>query len=121
MTRNNLITDIPGVLVGNAHDTDIATGVTAIVFPKSAVASVSIQGGAPGGRDTGFLEPDMIVEVVEGIVLSGGSCLLHNLDVLLRKETGLPVYLSEEPVTGTVMGAGKALEQIEILEQVTLQ
>lgn len=66
--------------------------------------------------------PELASDIVDrGIVLSGGSSLLHNLDVLLRKETGLPVYLSEEPVTGTVMGAGKALEQLEILEQVTLQ
>ena len=69
----NLLTDIPGVRVGHAHDTALASGVTAIVFERGAVASLSIQGGAPGVRDTGFLEPDMTVEVVEAIVLSGGS------------------------------------------------
>lgn len=65
--------------------------------------------------------PELASDIVDrGIVLTGGGSLLHNLDVLLRKETGLPVYLSEEPVTGTVMGAGTALEQLEILEAVTL-
>ena len=56
----------------------------------------------------------------KNLCIAGGGALIKNLDVLLRKETGLPVYLSEEPVTGTVMGAGTALEQLEILEAVTL-
>lgn len=73
MTPLNLITDIAGIRVGHAHDDALASGVTAIVFERSAVASLSIQGGAPGVRDTAFLEPDMIVEMVEAIVLSGGS------------------------------------------------
>lgn len=66
--------------------------------------------------------PELASDIVDrGIVLSGGGALLHNLDVLIRKETELPVYISEEPITGTVIGAGKALEQLEILEQVALQ
>jgi D-aminopeptidase len=69
----NLLTDIPGVRVGHAHDAGLASGVTAIVFEHGAVASVSIQGGAPGVRDTAMLEPDMIVTRIDGIVLSGGS------------------------------------------------
>lgn len=73
MTRYNLITDIAGIRVGHAHDAALASGVTAIVFERGAVASVSIQGGAPGSRDTSLLEPDMTVERVDGIVLSGGS------------------------------------------------
>lgn len=65
--------------------------------------------------------PELASDIVDrGIVLTGGGSLLHNLDVLLRKETGLPVYLSEEPITGTVIGAGNALEELEILEAVTL-
>jgi rod shape-determining protein MreB len=66
--------------------------------------------------------PELASDIVDrGIILTGGGSLLHNLDVLLRKETGLPVYLAEEPVTGTVMGAGAALEQLDLLEQVSLQ
>lgn len=73
MTALNLLTDMAGVRVGHAHDAGLASGVTAILFDGGAVASVSIQGGAPGTRDTALLEPDMIVERVDGIVLSGGS------------------------------------------------
>jgi L-aminopeptidase/D-esterase-like protein len=46
----NLITDVPGILVGNAHDARAATGVTVAVFEQSVVASVATLGGAPGDR-----------------------------------------------------------------------
>ena len=42
------------------------------------------------------------------------------VDTLLKKETGLPVFHSEEPISGTVMGAGTALEKIDLLQQVAL-
>jgi rod shape-determining protein MreB len=65
--------------------------------------------------------PELASDIVDrGIVLSGGGALLKNLDVLLRKETGLPVYLSEEALCGTVLGAGKALENIEMLHAVAV-
>ena len=69
----NLVTDVPGVLVGNAQDAQIATGVTAMLFDAPAVASVAVSGGAPGLRDAALLEPDMTVERVDALVLSGGS------------------------------------------------
>lgn len=69
----NLITDVSGVLVGNAQDGKVATGVTAIVFSEPAVASARIGGGAPGSRDTALLDPGMTVERVDAFVLSGGS------------------------------------------------
>jgi len=69
----NLITDVPGLKVGNAHDEKIASGVTAIVFDEPAVASVDVRGGGPGSRDTELLRPEQTVERVDAIVLSGGS------------------------------------------------
>ncbi len=69
----NLITDIPGLKVGNSDDSRVATGVTAIVFDEPAVASIAILGGAPGVRDTAMLEPEMTVGAVDAILLSGGS------------------------------------------------
>lgn len=69
----NLLIDLPGVRVGNAHDARIATGVTAVVFDVANVASVVTRGGAPGGRDTGLLEPEMTVAGVDAVLLSGGS------------------------------------------------
>jgi D-aminopeptidase len=69
----NLITDVPGVLVGNAEDAALASGTTAIVFDDAAVASCDVRGGAPGTRDTDLLAPEETVERVDAIVLSGGS------------------------------------------------
>jgi L-aminopeptidase/D-esterase-like protein len=69
----NLVTDVPGILVGNAHDEKLASGVTVALFEDGAVASGLILGGAPGNRDTACLEPEAAVERVNGIVLSGGS------------------------------------------------
>lgn len=70
----NLITDVPGLKVGNAHDVALASGVTAIIFDRPAAASIAIHGGAPGVRDAALLEPEMTVEAVDALVLSGGSC-----------------------------------------------
>ncbi len=74
----NLITDVPGVLVGNAHDARAATGVTVAVFEQSCVASVSTLGGAPGDRAVTLLEPEMTRGLIDAVVLSGGS--LYGLD-----------------------------------------
>src|SRR5262245_4261692 len=48
----NLITDVAGVLVGNADDARLASGTTAIIFAEPAVAGVDVRGGAPGTRET---------------------------------------------------------------------
>jgi L-aminopeptidase/D-esterase-like protein len=69
----NLITDVRGVLVGNAHDAVAATGVTVALFERPTVASVAVLGGAPGTRDVSLLEPEMTVQHVDAIALSGGS------------------------------------------------
>jgi D-aminopeptidase len=74
----NLITDVPGVLVGNAHDVRAATGATVAVFEHSTVASVSTLGGAPGDRAVTMLEPEMTRGLIDAVVLSGGS--LYGLD-----------------------------------------
>jgi L-aminopeptidase/D-esterase-like protein len=69
----NLITDVAGVAVGHAHDAALASGVTCVLFDRPNVAGVSTRGGAPGHRDTALLEPEMTVEAVDAVVLSGGS------------------------------------------------
>lgn len=69
----NLITDVPGLAVGNAEDRHIRTGTTVLSAEAPFVASVAILGGAPGTRDTPLLEPDQTVDMIDAIVLSGGS------------------------------------------------
>ena len=69
----NLIIDVPGLRVGNAADARLASGVTALIFDAPSVASIAILGGAPGVRDGALLEPEMAVDRVDALVLSGGS------------------------------------------------
>ncbi|MBX9589103.1 MAG: P1 family peptidase [Hyphomonadaceae bacterium] len=69
----NLITDVPGVLVGNAQDVRLASGVTAVVFEAPAVGSIDVRGGGPGTRETALLDPAQTVQGIDAIVLSGGS------------------------------------------------
>ena len=71
----NLLTDIPGVKVGHADDGRLASGVTAILFDKPAVAAIDVRGGGPGTREEAALRPESTVETVDGIALSGGSAL----------------------------------------------
>jgi L-aminopeptidase/D-esterase-like protein len=69
----NLITDVAGLAVGNAHSEQFATGVTVLLPDAPCVAAVDIRGGAPGTRDIAALDPASLVQNVDAIVLSGGS------------------------------------------------
>jgi D-aminopeptidase len=69
----NLITDVPGLLVGNASDKTIKTGTTVLSSERPFTASISVMGGAPGTRESDLLEPDKSVAQIEALVLSGGS------------------------------------------------
>lgn len=69
----NLITDVPGLLVGQAEDSDGITGTTAILAERPAVAAVDVRGGAPGSREIELLDPAALVSRIDAIVLSGGS------------------------------------------------
>ncbi|MGE0767610.1 MAG: P1 family peptidase [Hyphomicrobiaceae bacterium] len=70
---SNLITDVKGIAVGHADDAGLASGVTVVRIDRPNVASATTRGGAPGQRDTSLLEPEMTVEAVDAVVLSGGS------------------------------------------------
>jgi L-aminopeptidase/D-esterase-like protein len=69
----NLITDIPGLRVGNADDANLRSGVTVLTADRPFVASVHVMGGSPGTRETDLLAPDRMVQEVDAIFLSGGS------------------------------------------------
>lgn len=69
----NLITDVPGIQVGNAEDQTRLTGVTVVLPDRPAVAAVDVRGGGPGTRETDALDPAALVERVDAVVLSGGS------------------------------------------------
>jgi len=69
----NLITDVPGLRVGNASNGVIRTGVTVLAGDGPFTAGVHVMGGAPGTRETDLLSPDKTVQEVDALVLSGGS------------------------------------------------
>ena len=69
----NLITDVPGVRVGNAHVKAIKSGCTVVTAETPFVAAVDVMGGAPGTRETDCLDLGRLVEKVDALVLSGGS------------------------------------------------
>ncbi len=101
--KNNLITDISGILVGNSYDEELRSGVTVIMPDCSCVASIDIRGGGTGTRDTELLSPDGTVEKVDGIVLAGGSAfgldaaggVMHHLQ---KTGKGLPIKGIKVPI-----------------------
>jgi rod shape-determining protein MreB len=66
--------------------------------------------------------PELAGDIVDrGIMLTGGGALLRGLDLLIREETGLPVTIADDPLSAVVRGAGMALDQLDVLKEVTVQ
>ena len=66
--------------------------------------------------------PELAADIVDkGIVLVGGGALLRNLDVLLREITSLPITIVDDPLSAVVLGAGKVLDDLELLKLATIQ
>lgn len=67
------ITDIKGIKVGVASDSQAATGVTVVLVEEGARAAVEVRGSAPGTRETDLLNSCQLVREIQALVLSGGS------------------------------------------------
>jgi rod shape-determining protein MreB len=66
-------------------------------------------------------EPELAADIVDkGIVLTGGGALLANLDEVLRRASGLPVSVAEDPLTCVALGTGRALDEMKALNRVLL-
>src|SRR5712664_2244016 len=110
--------------IGNAYPIDQV--LTMDIKGRDLVAGVprtlTVSSDEVGEAVKGTLErtpPELAGDIADrGIVLAGGGALLKGLDALLREETGLPVFLAEDPLSSVVIGAGKALEELDILRQV---
>src|ERR1700732_4773088 len=96
---NNLLTDIAGVRVGHADDAALASGVTAVIFDKPAVAAMDVRGGGPGTREGALLDLANTVERVDAIALSGGSAFG------LEAGGGVQAWLAEQGRGFVVRGA----------------
>ena len=66
--------------------------------------------------------PELAGDIVDrGIVLTGGGALLQNIDILIREETGLPITITDDPLSAVARGAGMALDQLNVLKDIALQ
>lgn len=88
---SNTLTDVPGIRVGQVTRTGegYRTGTTVVLTEDGATTGVSIQGGAPGTKEIGLLEPGGYVTEADAVVLSGGSA--YGLDAA----TGVMRWLEE--------------------------
>lgn len=99
----NLITDVDGILVGNAHNMAVKTGTTVLYGESPFVANVHVMGGAPGTRETDLLDSDKLVSEVDALVLSGGSAFgldapSHVAKLLRAEGRGLSVDRVKVPI-----------------------
>jgi rod shape-determining protein MreB and related proteins len=68
------------------------------------------------------MPPELSADILDsGIVLTGGGSLLRNLDLLLKRDTKVPVMVTAEPLYAVVLGAGMALDNMAILRQVAVE
>jgi rod shape-determining protein MreB len=66
--------------------------------------------------------PELAADIVDqGIVLTGGGALLKNLDRILKEETGMPIIVADDPLSSVVLGSGQALDNLDILREVTIE
>lgn len=106
---SNLITGIPTTLEIDSHEIREALNepINALIEAVKHVLETT--------------PPELAADLVDkGIVLAGGGALLKNLDVILREETQLPVTIADDPLTCVVKGAGKVLDEIKLLREVTI-
>ena len=62
-------------------------------------------------------DPELAADIIDtGIVITGGGAMLKNLDTYIKKVTGLPVSIAEEPLNTVVLGCGKCLDDINKLK-----
>jgi L-aminopeptidase/D-esterase-like protein len=95
----NLLTDIAGVRVGHADDAALASGVTAVIFDRPAVASMDVRGGGPGTREGALLDLVNTVERIDALALGGGSAFG------LEAGGGVQAWLAEQGRGFEVRGA----------------
>jgi L-aminopeptidase/D-esterase-like protein len=114
---NNAITDVPGLLVGQADDAEALTGCTVVLCPAGAVGGVDQRGGAPGTRELDALRPMHLVQHAHAILLAGGSAF--GLDAatgvmrwLEARGAGVDVRVARVPIVPAAilfdLGVGRA-------------
>ncbi len=125
-TIGNAYPDTENIETIEVKGRDLASGIPKILSIDSEEIRLAISEQIDAIVDTVKIAlehtpPELASDIVDrGIILTGGGALLKNLDKLLREETGLPIRVAEEPLLAVAMGAGKALDSIEILKKIVL-
>ncbi|OFK24336.1 P1 family peptidase [Olsenella sp. HMSC062G07] len=100
------INQVEGFCAASAENARTGTGCTVILCPQGAVGAVDVRGGAPATRETDLLRPEETVQVLHGVVLSGGSAygLAASCGVaeeLERRGVGLDVGVGLVPIVSS--------------------
>ncbi len=83
---NQTLTAIAGIFVGHATSREHGTGCTAVLCPEGFTPGLAVPGFAPGSRETELMRPESLVDVVHGILLTGGSAFgLGAADGVVRR------------------------------------
>ncbi|MGE5632595.1 MAG: rod shape-determining protein [Caulobacteraceae bacterium] len=101
----NLISGLPKTIEVNSDEM-----LEALTEPVSAIADAvhSVLERTP---------PELSADISDrGIVMTGGGSLLNGLDQLISKRTGIPVYVAQDAISCVAIGTGKALENIDVLD-----
>lgn len=62
--------------------------------------------------------PELASDIIDkGIVMSGGTSMLNNLDKLMTEQTGVPCHTAENPLMSVVLGTGMALENLDLYKR----
>lgn len=105
----DLVSGIPKTVT--IHEDEIIEAISEIVAVIVDTIKVALEN----------TPPELASDIVDrGIVLAGGGALLRGLDILLKQETGLPVIVADDPLCAVVKGAGKVLDDLDILRRVTI-
>ncbi len=105
---------------------DLVSGIpkTVIITSKEIQSAISEQVSVIVDAVRVALEltpPELSADIVDqGIVLTGGGALLKNLDQLLKNETGMPIFIADDPLSSVVLGCGQALDNLEILREIAI-
>jgi rod shape-determining protein MreB len=63
--------------------------------------------------------PELVADIMDrGVILAGGGALLKGLDLLVHRETKMPVHVADDPLTSVVRGTGLVLEDLDSLKDV---
>ncbi len=93
----------------NVNDSEIREALESVVQPLIEVVKNTLE----------KTPPELAADIVDrGIILCGGGALLKNLDKRLREETSLPIFIADDPLSSVVLGAGKILENLPLLEKI---